>query len=102
MDKNLDNEMLMPEFQEALIHLTISRYTKFIKEGSIEYEPTEVIKGKNEWIGEKDEIGYVDKFKKYLELTNEEQDYIESISMTKMGIKLNKYAKLINMIKKKW
>ena len=81
MDKNLDNEMLTPEFQEALIHLTISRYLKFIKEGSIEYEPAEVLKGKNEWIGEKDEIGYVDKFKKVFEITNDEQDYIESSSI---------------------
>ena len=38
MDKNLDAEMLTPEFQEALIHLTINRYTKFIEEGSIEHE----------------------------------------------------------------
>ena len=109
MDKNLDTEMLTPEFQEALIHLTISRYLKFIKEGSIEYVPADVLKGKNEWIGEKDEIGYVDKFKKVFEITNDEQDYIESsaiqqwitkynicISMTKMGIELNKYAKINN------
>jgi hypothetical protein len=110
MDKHLDTEMLTPEFQEALIHLTISRYLKFVKEGSIEYEPADVLKGKNEWIGEKDEIGYVDKFKKVFEITNDEQDYIESsaiqlwitnysvcISMTKMGIELNKYAKINNL-----
>ena len=107
MDKHLDDEMLTPEFQEASLHQTINRYTKFIQEGSIEHEPTEVRKGKYDWIGTKDEIGYVDKFKKYFEITNDEQDYRESsiiqqcitnynigISMTKMGIELNKYAKL--------
>ena len=102
--------MLTPEFQEALIHLTINRYTKFIEEkNSIEHEPIEVRKGKDEWIGTKDEIGYMDRFKKYFEITNNEQDYLESsiiqqcinnynigISMTKMGIELNKYSKINN------
>ena len=60
--------MLTPEFQEALIHLTINRYTKFIEEGSIEHEPIEVRKGKDDWIGTKDEIGYINKFKNTLKL----------------------------------
>ena len=37
MDKNLDNEMLTVEFQEALVFLTINRYLKFLhEEGGVE------------------------------------------------------------------
>ena len=53
MDKNLDNEMLTVEFQEALVFLTINRYFKFLnEEGGIEHEPEQAMKGKEDWISD--------------------------------------------------
>ena len=82
MDCNLEIEMTTMKFQQAFVNLLVKTYTDFIKNGSIESEPAEVIRAKCDWIGEESEHSVIGKFLEDYEITNNQNDFVRSEDVT--------------------
>lgn len=105
MDKNIEKEMLTDRFQRCFLGLLIKEYLNFTNNGCVEDEPVEALISKQNWIQE--EKSFVTTFMKDFDLTDNVEDYVVSedlqkwldekklgISMTKLGMELNKHCKI--------
>ena len=108
IDPNFDEEIQTPMFRSAFMLLLMKAYKKFIRNEKVEYEPEEIKSAFVSTFGMVEE--YVDKFKNNFDITDNENDYVESsvmiewikenklnISMTKLGRDINKYCKQNNL-----
>ena len=105
MDPNIEKEMVTKRFQQCFVGLLLKEYLAFKDCDFIETEPIQMITSKDEWIQE--EKSYVTMLTNEFELTNNPKDWVLStdiqkwiddnklgITMTKMGVELNKHCKL--------
>ena len=80
-DRNIDVEMESDNFKRMFLMLFIERYTEFVNGGCVETLPESVVFGKEQWIGNSEEIKYVSQFQEVFEITNNEADFVESSSI---------------------
>ena len=105
IDMNFKNEIETYKFRIAFMMLLMQSYKKFMDGGRIEYDPPFVKKALVSTFGKIE--SYVDKLKEDFEITNDEDEFVESariqewikqkklnISITKLGRDINKYAAL--------
>ena len=106
-DRNIEAEMGSDRFKRMFLMLFIERYTEYVNNGCVETLPESVKYGKEEWIGNSEEIKYVSQFQADFEITNDEADFVESacienwlkskdlgISMKKFTAELKKHCSL--------
>ena len=102
-DSNIQQEMRTEEFQRVFLMLLISRYTDFVQNGSIDYDPPGVIAAKENWIGHSSELNFISIFSNEFEITNDATDFTMSseidawIISKDLGIS---YQKFSNELKK--
>lgn len=109
IDPNFKYEIETYNFKIGFMTLLMRSYKKFIDEGRIEIEPSEIKKAIVSSFGKIED--YVTKLQNDFEITNDEDDYVESpviqewikinklnISMTKLGRDLNKYCEIKKFI----
>ena len=77
-DYNIKEEIKTPEFQRVFLMLFISRYTDFVKNGRVDYDPPGVIAAKEDWIGHSSELNFISMFSNEFEITNDENDFTMS------------------------
>ena len=91
------------KFKRMFLMLFIERYNEYVNGGCVETLPESVVYGKEQWIGNSEEIKYVSQFQEVFEITNNEEDFgIEiwlkskdlGISMKKFTTELKKHCDL--------
>ena len=105
IDTNFNKEIKTDLCKKALMYIMMIEYKKFIKNGSIEYDPPDIIKAKTDILGKYESI--IELFEKDFEITENLSDYIEcsiikkwlektGISDSKFSRELNKYIIINN------
>ena len=93
MDPQLCEEMNTDEFKFCFVMLNIER----IFEHCIENEPDDDKKGKEDWVGSKEDTDYVCRFLNEYEMTGNQDDWIEShkiiewLAINNIGISMTKW-----------
>lgn len=104
-DYNLESEIQTARFRQAFLRLLFQDYTTFHSNGRVEEELEEIKEAVLAVVGT--ETNIIDSFKTEYEITNDPEDFVPSsvidqwltdskkaISMTKLGMELNRYAKI--------
>ena len=97
-DHNIKNQMKEEEFQRVFLMLFIKTYLDFKQNGSVDFDPPEILAAKENWIGVAANISFVGKFLFDFEITDNEEDFIKSseinewIIQQELGITVQKFT----------
>ena len=86
------------EFQRVFLMLFIKTYLDFKQNGSVDFDPPEILAAKENWIGVAANISFVGKFLFDFEITDNEEDFIKSseinewIIQQELGITVQKFT----------
>ena len=77
-DENISKEIEEIKFRTHFIAMLCSVYFDFVENGKKETIPDEVIRARNDWVGDSGEFNIMGKFVESYEITNNIEDYISS------------------------